>query len=427
MRVLIVVWPLPAHLYPALPPAWALQGAGHEVRIASHPDLAGVITAAGFDAVALGSPQTVPSPSAVGDFLLPEEHRARLTEALALSADDPVWGTFSTYTYASSRIFHPEEGAPEERWAGVDALVSAAREWRPDLVLWDPNWPSGAVAARAVGAAHARILWGHDFVGWAAERTSRGRAALRSAGLADPVAELVRPSAERYGVPVDEELLLGQFTVDPMLPDMQLRAPGRRVPVRRIPYGGPDVVPPWLYEPSGRPRLAVSLGTTQRAYRNDRALVADLLEVVSGLDVDVVATVDASQLADGPLPENVRTVSYLPLGLLLPTCAAIVHHGGIGTLMAAVAHGVPQFVVADATAAYAGNARYVHDYGAGLTVGPRTSTTEMRKSLVRVLTEPAFQDAAEELRRDWLAVPSPGDIVPVLEGLVSSLRQGRRP
>ncbi|WP_066947880.1 nucleotide disphospho-sugar-binding domain-containing protein [Streptomyces lushanensis] len=427
MRVMIVVWPLPAHLYPALPLAWALQGAGHEVRVASHPDLAGVITASGFDAVALGTPQTMPSPSAVGDLLLSEEHRGRLADALSLSPDDHVWATFSTYTYASSRIFHPEDGAPEELWAGVDALVSTARHWRPDLMLWDPNWPSGAVAARDIGAAHARMLWGHDFVGWAAHRTARGREALRSAGLADPVAELVRPSAERYGVTVDDELLFGQFTVDPMLPDMQLRAPCRRVPVRRIPYGGPDVVPDWLHTPPERPRLAMSLGTTQRAYDNDRGLVADLLEVVSGLDVDVVATVDASQLAGSALPDNVRTVSYLPLGLLLPTCSALVHHGGIGTLMTAVAHGVPQFVVADATAAYAGNARYVHDYGAGLTVGPRTPATEMRKDLERVLTEPAFQDAAEQLRRDWLAVPSPDDLVPVLEGLVSSLRQGRRP
>nr|AKT74304.1 TxnB12 [Streptomyces bottropensis] len=427
MRVMIVVWPLPAHLYPALPLAWALQGAGHEVCVASHPDLAGVITAAGFDAVALGTAETMPSPSAVGDFLLSEEHRGRLAEVLSLPLEDHVWATFSTYTYASSRIFHPEDGAPKERWAGVDALVSMARHWRPDLVLWDPNWPSGAVAARDVGAAHARVLWGHDFVGWAAHTTALGREALRAAGLADPVTELVRPSAERYGITVDDELLLGQFTVDPMLPDMQLRVPGRRVPVRRIPYGGPDVVPAWLHTPSDRPRLALSLGTTQRAYHNDHRLVADLLDVVSGLDVDVVATFDASQLAGRPVPDNVRTVSYLPLGLLLPTCTAIVHHGGIGTLTAAVAHAVPQFVVADPTTAYAGNARYVHDYGAGLTVGPETAADEMRKNLVRLLTEPSFQDAADQLRLDWLAVPSPNDIVPVLEGLVSSLRRNHRP
>ncbi|MFH8534824.1 nucleotide disphospho-sugar-binding domain-containing protein [Streptomyces tendae] len=426
MRVMIVVWPLPAHLYPALPLAWALQGAGHEVCVASHPDLVDVITAAGFDAVALGTPQTMPSPSAVGDFLPSEEHRGRLTEALSLSPDDHVWTTFSTYTYASSRIFHPEDGAPQELWAGVDALVSMARHWRPDLVLWDPNWPSGAVAAREVGAAHARVLWGHDFVGWAAHRAAQGRESLRAAGLEDPVAELVRPSAERYGITVDDELLLGHFTIDPMLPDMQLRAPCRRVPVRRIPYGGPDVVPGWLHTPTDRPRLAVSLGTTQRAYDNDRSLVADLLDAVDGLDVDVIATLDASQLDGRTVPDNVRTVSYLPLGLLLPTCSAIVHHGGIGTFTAAVAHGVPQFVVADPTAAYAGNARYVHDYGAGRTVDPQTASDEMRKNLVRMLTEPSFQDAADRLRRDWLAVPSPNDIVPVVEGLVSSLRRGHR-
>lgn len=61
MRVLFTVWPLPAHLYPMLPLAWALQGAGHEVCIASHPALTDVITSAGFPAVALGTPDTIPS------------------------------------------------------------------------------------------------------------------------------------------------------------------------------------------------------------------------------------------------------------------------------------------------------------------------------------------------------------------------------
>lgn len=39
MRVLFAVWPAVPHLYPAVPLAWALQGAGHEVSVASHADL----------------------------------------------------------------------------------------------------------------------------------------------------------------------------------------------------------------------------------------------------------------------------------------------------------------------------------------------------------------------------------------------------
>ena len=49
------------------------------------------------------------------------------------------------------------------------------------------------------------------------------------------------------------------------------------------------------------------------------------------------------------LPENfpagIRHVEYAPFSRLLPRCAAIVHHGGIGTSAQGLAAGIPQLVV----------------------------------------------------------------------------------
>lgn len=44
------------------------------------------------------------------------------------------------------------------------------------------------------------------------------------------------------------------------------------------------------------------------------------------------------------LPKDVYAAGFLPLGTVLPRCAAIVHHGGIGTLAQALKAGVPQIV-----------------------------------------------------------------------------------
>jgi rhamnosyltransferase subunit B len=44
------------------------------------------------------------------------------------------------------------------------------------------------------------------------------------------------------------------------------------------------------------------------------------------------------------LPPTVRTFSYAPFSTLFPRCAAVVHHGGIGTTAQALAAGVPQLV-----------------------------------------------------------------------------------
>ncbi len=46
------------------------------------------------------------------------------------------------------------------------------------------------------------------------------------------------------------------------------------------------------------------------------------------------------------LPKGIRHVKYAPFSRLLPRCAAIVHHGGIGTSSQAMAAGVPQLVAA---------------------------------------------------------------------------------
>ena len=45
------------------------------------------------------------------------------------------------------------------------------------------------------------------------------------------------------------------------------------------------------------------------------------------------------------LPESVCHFDYLPLSRLLPHCAAIVHHGGIGTTAQAFACGIPQLIM----------------------------------------------------------------------------------
>lgn len=45
------------------------------------------------------------------------------------------------------------------------------------------------------------------------------------------------------------------------------------------------------------------------------------------------------------LPQGVEHLSYAPFGELLPTAAAIVHHGGIGTAARAIEAGIPQLMI----------------------------------------------------------------------------------
>jgi UDP:flavonoid glycosyltransferase YjiC (YdhE family) len=100
------------------------------------------------------------------------------------------------------------------------------------------------------------------------------------------------------------------------------------------------------------------------------------------------------------LPAGVRWCPFAPFRHLLPVCAAVVHHGGIGTTAAALAAGTPQLVLPLAWD-QPDNARRVESLGVGLRLGPRRRTAKHLAQALQRLMTPAVrtrcQAAAEEV------------------------------
>ena len=70
-----------------------------------------------------------------------------------------------------------------------------------------------------------------------------------------------------------------------------------------------------------------------------------------------------------PLPDGIATFAYAPFASLLPRVAALVHHGGIGTVAQALAAGIPQ-LVRPMTFDQPDNAARLQRLGVGLTLRP---------------------------------------------------------
>lgn len=68
------------------------------------------------------------------------------------------------------------------------------------------------------------------------------------------------------------------------------------------------------------------------------------LDAARELDHAALLLTRFAEQAPDALPEHVRHVHYLPFSEVLPRCAAIVHHGGIGTCAQAMAAGIPQLI-----------------------------------------------------------------------------------
>ncbi len=68
---------------------------------------------------------------------------------------------------------------------------------------------------------------------------------------------------------------------------------------------------------------------------------------VRSLNVRAMLVTNFPTQVSAHLPPNVRVFGYLPFSELLPRTAALVYHGGIGTLAQATRAGIPQIVVAN--------------------------------------------------------------------------------
>jgi UDP:flavonoid glycosyltransferase YjiC (YdhE family) len=295
----------------------------------------------------------------------------------------------------------------------LDGAVEFARAWRPDLVLWEPFTYSGALAAHACGAAHGRVLFGTDFLGVTHDW-------IRRFAPTDRLTAWLTETAARHGLPYEDHLRAGHFTLDPLPPSLAISSDA--VPVRYIPYGGAAVVPPWVTQPLSRPRVALTLGTSATEYSGYTVNVRDILAALSTMDIEVVATI-ADPESLGTIPSNARVVPYVPLDALAATCTAAIHHGGFGTLATFSRHGVPQLTLPyDFDAPLL--ARKLEEQGTGLTVHSDDATgPAVRDALQRLLTESTFRDRARALQAEIDALPDPNDLVTQLEQLTRKHRK----
>ena len=132
-------------------------------------------------------------------------------------------------------------------------------------------------------------------------------------------------------------------------------------------------------------------------------MLAAALEGLADEPVRVLATYNRRP-PPRPLdvPPNARLVDWVSYARTMPLCDAVVCHAGHGTLVRALASGVP-VVACPAAGDMAENAARVAWAGAGVSLPRRLVTARgVRLAVRRVLGEPSYAARARELR-DWAA------------------------
>jgi L-demethylnoviosyl transferase len=397
MRILFVAIPLAGHTLPLVPLAWAARLAGHDVLFATAGEAVDLVVHAGLPAMAVVGADT---------FEVCRQ-QAGLTSVPTLSCDDQsalveAWLRADAGDAQPSKL---DELLADVRFffglvgeCTIDAIVRVARDWRANAVVYDPHMIAGLVAAKAVGIP----------------AFSHGIGVLQLSMTA--ALSVMSESFERYGL--TDTVWEPTAGIDVCPTSIQPSRPDFGWPMRYTPYNSEAVLPAWLLEPPGhRPRVCVTMGTTVPVVgrREPLDIVIDALSTCE-VDVIILGTKDAIQK---PLPDNIRAAGWLPLNAVLPTCSAIIHHGGAGTTFTTLVAGVPQLIIPQYSDQPI-NAIAVASRGAGIHLPEReTDAVSVRDRLFRLLDDPAISQAASEVRDEVTAMPPPGQIIERLATVAS--------
>jgi MGT family glycosyltransferase len=152
--------------------------------------------------------------------------------------------------------------------------------------------------------------------------------------------------------------------------------------------------PPWTDD--DRPLAVVSFSTQYMHHEHALEKVADALtELGCRVLVTTGFELDPSEIH---VPASVEVRRYIPHGAVLPDTALVVTHAGLGTIMAALTHGVP-LVCMPLGRDQHGNADRVETIGAGRSIPADATVRTIREAARAVLHSSTAKATATEMAR----------------------------
>jgi UDP:flavonoid glycosyltransferase YjiC (YdhE family) len=363
IRILVTTTGHAGHVLPLLPFARAWQRAGHEVLVAVPRSRTEIVERAGL---AL-RPFDEPPEAAVGPLF---------AEVMHAGADE------------ANEIVVGEVFAGHKQRAALPGILAAIEDWRPDVIVRESYEFAAALAAEHHDLPHVRVGPG---------LASTEEWVLDVAGGAEP------------GLPVEAIRSSPFLTLNPpALDDAGEPAPARTHRFRDM-RAVASPLPDW-WPGNDDPLVYLSFGSVAGGMDFVfPAVYRAALERLAVLPVRVLVTIgnEREPLDLGPQPANVRVERWVPQADVAARAAAMVVHGGYGTVHGALVAGVP-LVVAPLFADQPHNARRVASLGAGIALfepGPVALLPEdaprllagLGESVQRVLGDPRYGRAARRV------------------------------
>ncbi|HEY1955626.1 MAG TPA: nucleotide disphospho-sugar-binding domain-containing protein [Polyangiaceae bacterium] len=388
----------------------------------------------GHHVAVIGDPSLEADVASAGARFLPwreAPHRATRTRESEIVRD---WAAMTPLgAFARARDRHAF--APAHLFARE--LLEAFRAAPADVVACDAMLFGGLIGAEASGARVAALLPMTSFLpargrppaalGLRPARGALGRARdrlLEGAGdvlLWRSCLPLLNSARREVGLapvahPLDQirraDRVLVQtsawFDFDAPLADGNVR------------YVGPEIGDPaWASRDAGEFEVLVAFSTT---FMGQEALLERVASALGEMRVRAIVTtgssIDPSAIR---APPNVTVRASASHAAILPHASLVVTHGGHGTVIRALAYGVP-VVCMPMGRDQSDNAARAEAIGAGVTLSHRASTARIRRTIERALGDSSLHEGARRAR-DRIANEMQSDrAIAELEGLLEVRR-----
>lgn len=167
-------------------------------------------------------------------------------------------------------------------------------------------------------------------------------------------------------------------------------------------------------ESDSRPLVLVSLSST---YQNQKKALQTIITAVKNLNIRCLVTLGPSMKKEYfNVPENVILSDAIPHSKILPFAHAVVTHAGHGTVMRALASGLP-LVCMPMGRDQIDNATLVAHHGAGIKLSAKASVKKIYHAIKCVLEDPHFTEKAQQLQHKILADANTDKAIHYIEGL----------
>jgi MGT family glycosyltransferase len=381
MRVLISTRPGAGHVGPLIPFAHALLRNNDEVVVTAPAQAAPMIAEAGLDH------HQIPDP--------PAEQR------------DPIFAKAKTLDPdAANALVGADLFVRIDTRAHYPHMVAAIERLQPDVMLYDiSDFAAGLAAEKtALPAISVSITQG-----------------IHMQRLTEPLAEALDEVRAEIGLDPDPELeRLAATPCFSLIPEA-LEEPGtagidRILRFRATETAAPRPLPDW-WQNDEWPLVYVTFGTVVPTIGHYPKLYRDAIDALSVLPVRVLVTVGRDQNpADlGPVAPNVHVARWIPQADVLPHAAAVVSHGGSGTVTGTLAAGVPAVVVPFIADQFH-NAQRIEDLGAGVMLEAE-DIARLPDAVRALLADRSCREAAGRVAAELAALPTVDTATSILRAL----------